>query len=176
LDTSVLFNGQPSIRIDAHTNADINNARECDSKYYVITPGSHIFMSVWIKTGAATNGDNQGARIGIDFYAQGHIVDGLPSSGYPTNSFSMTPYDPSVTVWTSTRGVCTGTNVEFVPWGSDWTQMTYDFIVPDKYYSQDVASNTISPVQIDGAIMWFDARPMSQPASAWFANAELYIT
>jgi hypothetical protein len=182
LDTSVTFNGMPSIRIDAHTSADPNQWRECDTTAkYSVKPGDHVVMSVWIKTGTSMNGDPYGARIGVDFYGAAStnipMVDGLPSSGYtnaPENFFSGTPYHAST--WTSTTGTCTGTNVMFVPWGtSTWTKMTYDFIVPSKYYTQDFSGAGIPSQQIGGMIVWLDARSQTEPASAWFANTELYI-
>jgi len=185
LDTSVTFNGQPSIRIDAHTSADMNTYRECDSNCLSIKPGDHVTISIWIKTGgthsdanyAHETGGVYGARIGGDFYADGQQVDGFTSSGGPNNAFSMVPYTPNGPNWVSTKGTASGTNVMFVPWGSDWTQQTWDFIVPSQYYTQDqMTGQSIPPSQISGVILWLDARETTYPYPVWFADAQVHIS
>jgi hypothetical protein len=48
LDYSVFrTSGNPSIRLEAHTAADVNTARECDGRWYPAKPGDHIVAKCW---------------------------------------------------------------------------------------------------------------------------------
>jgi len=153
LDTSVTYNGNPSIRIDRHTIADMNSARECNSGGYSIKPGDRVVFSCWMKTTASGYGDTNpysGARIGIDLYASSTRIGALQSATYP---------DTDV-----------GVRLNYVNWGtSQWTKRTIDFVVPQ----------TIGGATPTGMILWLQVWSSTygstDPGQAWFANTELYI-
>lgn len=179
VSTSISHDSNPSIYISGpHTSADVNTYEEVDGPYLAVNVGDHIYMSVWIKTESNTN--NEGGRMGIDFYTtHGEPCwDGLPSSGQVGhNVFSGTPYSPSVASWTSTTGTCTGTNVMFVPWGSDWTLQTYDFVIPNKIYTAaDVTDGELTiPAQVGFINPWIDIRTVGVTGTAWFSDIILYV-
>jgi len=161
LDESVYRNGPCSIRLEPHTEADVNTARECDGTWYPVNVGDHVTASCWMKTGSATyNGANPeyyGARIGIDLYAPNNnggisIVDSYPHDG-EEHVYSM------------------------VNWGTTvWTQKTWDITIPSTFYTEDIFTETsISPAQVTQIVVWMQALPATFDEDAWFADAELYI-
>jgi hypothetical protein len=172
LDYTVVHTlGKPSIRLEPHTSADVNTARECDGTWYPVKPGDHIVAKCWIKTDNSTPTENadpyHGGRIGIDFYAplgNGHItiVDGLPGN--------VNPYfgDP-------------GANhlAAMVHWNTSvWTLKTWDIIIPSVIYTKDVLGNTIPATPITQCVLWMQAMQVNDGTAlgnAWFADAELYI-
>jgi hypothetical protein len=159
LDTNVEHtSGIPSIRIDAHSSADTNIAREADSNWMAVSPGQHIVFSCWMKTSASSLGYNgvigYGARLGIDFYDSGYIT-GISWAG----AYTVNPTYQQVVN-------------NFVPWNSaTWTLRTLDFVVPSTVY--DVNGHGHTPT---GIIPWLQALLPSDAGSAWFADATLYIS
>jgi hypothetical protein len=159
------------------------SAGEIDNYFYPVKPGDHVIYIVWIKTGG-TSATEKGARCGIDFYGNGYSLDGLPSGGTEMfNVFSATPYNPTTAPtasWSSTTGVASGYNVMYIRWGtSGWTQMKYDFIVPEKFYTKCYYVGEpydIPATQIDNVIPWIDIRDVdAEGPDAWFSDSELYI-
>lgn len=161
LDYSVTHNGHVSIRLDPHTNNDVNYARECDGTWYDVKPGDRIVAKCWILCGDSGIGDTNpydGARLGIDLYAhtsQGYgIVDSYPHSGQE-HLDSM---------------VCWGTNT--------WTQKVWDIIIPSTYYTKvnrGAGPIDCDPVQVDSMVLWLQVMTPTDPGLAWFADTELYI-
>jgi hypothetical protein len=108
----------------------------------------------------------------------------LPTGGvlYGYRVFDDTP--AHVSSWTSSLGTVSGVNVQIVPFGSDWTLMSYSFVVPDNWFTVDQWGNTIkdsygnpTSMQVGMITLWFDVRPnpSSTSASVWFADPELYV-
>lgn len=166
LDYNVTRNGDVSIRIDPHTNNDVNNASECDGTWYNVTPGDHIVAKVWIKTSPGTPQEAadpfSGARLGMDLYGA--------DSNHP-GYICIVDSHPNDTNHVATM-VRFGT--------SNWTLRTWDIIVPATYYNKDLGTgNTINPVQISSFVLWLQLCqwPGSTAATtqAWFVDAELYI-
>ena len=161
LDQSITYNGNPSIRLQKHTTADINVNREVNCKGYSVKPGDHIIAKVWAKTDSikyvGEDVDFKGSRLGLDFYAPNGngasvIVDGYPHAGAEVASSS-------------------------VSWGTTtWTHITWDIIVPSTIYTKAMDGTPLSEsTKITGMIMWLQAIPVTFQGIAWFANAELYI-
>jgi len=161
--------GNPSIRLEPHTAADVNVNRECDGTWYPVKPGDHIVAKVWIKTNPSSLGDtqsNHGGRIGIDFYTHtsaGYgIVDGCDEVIGTTPPGSNIPGQDCVLSWNN----------------SIWTQKGWDVIVPTAQYTTVHIGSTVqtcNPVQIDSLVVWLDVRPVADAGLVWFADAELYI-
>jgi hypothetical protein len=163
LDTSVTYNGQPSIRLDRHTSADINTGRECNTGGIRIKPGDHIVFKCWMKTTASGYGDTNpysGARIGIDFYNSQRIA-ALQSPTYPDTNL--------------------GVRQNYVNWGtSQWTQRTIEFVVPqtipaDGWIGYPAGSLQTPTAMILWIQVWSSTYGSTDPGQAWFANTELYI-
>jgi len=172
LDTNVLHNEHPSIRMERGTDPTKSREILCADKTQPnwcigVKPGDHIVFKVWMKTSASTIGDNtteSGVRLGIDFYGSiGRIVgiqspDGSywpPQSGFPSNQY-----------------------LNFVNWGSDWQQRTMDFIVQNQYYTDPFTSNPGQLAMPDSMIPWiqvYTPNGFAEEGVAWFADAELYI-
>ncbi len=150
--------GNPSIKLGWHvTGVDNNIYREIDGSWIPVNVGDHIVFSVWIKTGNGTNADDNsyGGRIGIDLYG---YVDGVLQAiaWYPQYSANSA-----------------------VPWGSDWTKLTFNVVVPSDIYGsvnpfngQPYTIHSNGPYAI---IPWCDVRTTTDPNYVWFADAELYI-
>jgi hypothetical protein len=153
-DYSITHNGNPSMRLQKGGNTDPFGVidRSIWTNLYSCKPGDHIVASIWIRTDPSSTGDTtMGARLGIDMYGSGHIVDGYP-------------------------GTHIDTTTNYVHWGTTtWTQRTYDFIVPSTVYTHDQTGATISGTQINGILLWIQARPGTDNANAWFSDATLYI-
>ena len=169
LDTNVLYNGNPTIRIDPPGNTG-NAARECDGPYISIAPGDQIVFSCWIKTTASSLGDtnpNSGGRIGIDFYSAAGRITGTDA--------------PDGSVWTPTGGWPNGQT--YVNWNTNtWTQVTISFTVPSTYPADGTTgSYSAGQLVIPTAIIpwmqvWSSTYGASDQGQAWFANSQLTIT
>jgi len=148
--------GKPSIRIEPHTTADLNTARECDGIWYPVKPGDHIIAESWMRvlTGPSTNGYPRcGARIGIDFYA---------STLLPATAFWTTYFGGDFS-----KGYVQDSN------GGTWQKRVLDFIVPATV--GDSGGNPQVPTSI---VLWLQGAPWSVDSTAttvWFADPELYI-
>jgi hypothetical protein len=152
LDYAVTYNGQPTIRLDRHTSADMNNARECNTNGIRIQPGDRIVFKCWMKTTKSGFGDTNlysGARIGIDFYGSGRCLGAVQSPTYPDTHL--------------------GVRQNYVNWGtSQWTERTIQFTVP----------KTIGGITPTAMILWMQVWSSTygstDPGQAWFANPQLY--
>jgi len=168
LDYDITHNGHVSIRLDPHTSADINMARECNGKWYPIKSGDHVVARIWIKTG--TNSSTAGypycgGRIGFDFYG---YVNGVYRQLCGTSSASGR-------ITAQQNDAETRANWVQDSNGGIWQQRTIDFIVPATVpyvygdWSQQVPRDIV---------MWMQAGPWVEEPTAvpvWFADAELYI-
>ncbi len=163
LDNSISHNGNPSIKVGPDY---VRGTREVDGAWLSVNPGDHIVFSAWIKTAAFSSKDSySGARIGLDFYlssSQGTGIATVDSVGHQAGH----PNDAE-----NVAGTCR------VPWGNDWTLVTWDVYVPTNYYTYVTTNgvHTCSPVQISSVVAWFDARDVTDNAYAWFADPSLYI-
>jgi len=163
LDYNVTHNGHVSIRLDPHTNADVNTARECDGTWYAVKPGDHIVAKCWIQVTSSGFGDTNpfsGARIGIDFYSN---LPGLSNNGLlPASAFWRTYYSGDE-------------SKAYAHWGTvGWVQKTLDFIVP-----VTVGDNSGNPQVPTSLVMWMQVWSSTyggtDPGKAWFSDCELYI-
>ena len=165
LDYSVLYYGEPSIRIDPYVSGP-NSARECDGGwvnggYIRVSGGTHVVFTCWMKTSAsavsAYNSDptdryGKGARIGIDFYTSGNVI----IAGALVNGVLEYPSE------TSLSGV-PGSVGSHVPWNTaGWTMQTIDCYVPSGY-------------GITYMIPWMQVVDSTDAGVGWFANSALYI-
>ena len=173
LDNSVLYNGQPTIRIDP-TGSSTDPDRENDGPWITVHPGDHLVFSGWVKTQASTIGDTymyHGICLGVDFYgANGRICGVSSPTGQP---------------WTPSGGYPSDNGAEFVSWGhTSWVQIKIDFTVASQYPADTFGSGfgtnfaysvgqMVAPVAL---IPYFWCMNSSgDTASAWFAGAVLYI-
>jgi hypothetical protein len=125
---------------NATDNCDYFNSLAPD-----LEAGQTILARAQVKVGAYPNAPVVpnlngvgGARIGLDIYSKpGTIVDG--------------------TTMLDAKG-----NAVYVPWGSDWTQVVIQFVVPS---TENGYLTT----------MWVQMRPYNAPANAQFRNTEFYI-
>jgi hypothetical protein len=161
LDTTMLHNGHPSLRIDPTAgSSDPNTARELDGSWLNISPGQNFLASAWIYAGDSTTGDTYGGgRLGCDYYAHtstGYgIVDGLPGDALAACAY-----------------VVFGTNT--------WTQRIWNAIIPSTSYTKNWTNNTTcNPVQIDSFVLWFQIwglNPSTEKGLCWFADSTLYVS
>jgi hypothetical protein len=186
-DTTVLHNGNPSLRIEPHTSADQNYAREINREWLQTKPGDNIVFKAWAKTETAVNTAYTGARIGIDFYvsqkpAGSHaVVDGQPH-GYSTingvwsSKGNATYIYPNWDYTNYQTFVDTPVSQFLKPFADDgWVQLVWNVTVPSKVYTQNYDAVPITPQQISGFIAWMDVREPSSTADVWFSDVELYI-
>jgi len=165
LDYSVeRTSGQPSIRLDPHTNNDVNVAREVDGKWYNVHPGDHIVATVWMKvqTGPSTPGyPFCGARMAIDFYGSVNGNQELLSADSFWNNYYGTGWNSAFTMYVQDSN------------GGAWQQKTIDIIVPA------TASDSNGKVgSVNQIVLWLQGNPWTATSAAstvWFADPTLYI-
>jgi hypothetical protein len=162
IDSTVLFNGHSTLRIDPHTSSDTNTVRESDSLWFPVKPGDHIVFTCWMKvqTGSSSTFYPQcGARIGVDFY-NSHYLTGISWAGqyvYPWQSWTQQAVADN---W-----VCDAN-------GGAWQHRTLDFIMPN-FVHNDISDGMEVP---SGMIPWMQAGPYdSTQSSVWFADPQIYI-
>jgi hypothetical protein len=166
LDYSILYAGAPTIRLDPVGSTN-NYAREADGPGFAIKPGDTVTFSCWIKTSASSYGDQNpynGARIGIDFYANSQTMTGTTSS------------DGSV--WTPSAGWAS--NQIHVPWGTGtWTKVSIHFVVPSAYPAMaGYAGNSYYSGQMvtpTAMIPWMQVLTPNDGGKGWFADPQVTI-
>jgi hypothetical protein len=164
IDYSVSHDSNPSIRVGPDY---IRGTREVDGAWIEVNPGDHIVFTAWIKTSTYTSKDPMvGARIGMDFYittSQGTGIATIDAAGHQAGH-------PNDNENAATEGR--------VPWGNDWTQITWDLYVPTTYFTYVTKSTGVTfcnPVQISSMVTWLDARGVTDNAYAWFSDTQFYI-
>jgi hypothetical protein len=172
LDSSTLFNGQPTLKINCALAPVVNLGYgniidpEMDSYYTSLSPGDHIVFSCWVKSTAATmsEGYNGGSMI-IDFYgADGRICGTCSPTGAMISSSGVYSSD-----W-SANEISFGT--------SSWTYIVMDFIVPsqciaDPFGSAYTPGTLVTPIGIIPKL-YINAN-VGEGATFWFADTELYV-
>ena len=133
---------------------------DMNNYWLVARPNDRILMRAWIKTGSSAIGD--GATIGLDLYGPTQrLWEVCPKeSGNDQENFNK-PKD-----W----------EYEYVPYGSDWTLIELDFIVPSTKFTVNDYGQTINPEYVDGFIPFLGPSwNKCETAKVWFADIELYI-
>jgi hypothetical protein len=169
--------GTNSIKVAPHVaGVDMNGARETNTKWLACSPGDHIRFTMWAKTAALANTDHStGARLGIDFYGNSGILDTQPHGYYPVGGVWYSRGNAHY-VYPSWDYVNYQTMVDvalsqfLLPWNNDWTQLQWDVIVPSKSYTQTTSGTPCAAQQINGMIIWFDCRNVTDNANAWFSE------
>lgn len=186
-DTSVLYNGQPTVRMDPTTSP---RGREIDVTWINLVGGNHVVFIAKVLSGHSThNYPYSGVRLGLDMYASPiGRVESVPrdytwlNGEYRSSNSSPFTHDtlqkyadyvgnavyPSISP-TNPNPIVSTFQAE---WDSNWVILTWDFYVPkNTYYNASGASATIN-----GGIPWFDCASVSDtPASAWFADIKIYV-
>jgi hypothetical protein len=164
-DTSTTYNGSPTFRVDP--TSDNSGA---DHNVISIQPGDHLVITCWIKSGGATPTSYAGARIGLDYYA---------ASPWKRISAANSLLQAS----TGNRD-SSDLDANYVHWGTNWTQVTWDFIVPatvvsdggsGQTSSQYPAGQAVAPTAIIPWIqVWCNTYP-TNAYSCWFSSYALYV-
>ena len=177
LDYNVTHNGNPSIRVGPDYSS--RDPREVDGTWIDVKPNDHIVMSCWVKTEDFSSSDMQaGAVFGWDFYAdtsQGYGIICYTSDlqaghtngterGWGIDSFGYTQFG-------KTGLICR------VPWGQDWTLISWDFYVPKDYVSYVLIDGVrqCNPVQINSMVLWFEGRNIYDAGNIWFSEPQLHV-
>jgi len=190
VDTSVLHNGNPSIRVGPDY---VRGTREVDGAWISIKPGDHIVMSCWVKTDPCPSSTDPqgGATLGFDLLSHSSAASGLSivdlssdgtQAGHPTGSergWGVGTFGYS----SNGAGGLTQTsgNIVRIPWGTGWTLIQWDFTVPTTYYSYVTTGASYpnamhcNPVQIDTMVPWFEGRNLYDNAYAYFSEPQLFI-
>jgi hypothetical protein len=168
LDYGTLHNGNPSIRLGPDY---VRGSREVDGAWLGVKPGDHIVFSAWVKTASYKSSDIcAGIRLGMDFYISSSQGNGIATidavghqAGHPNDAENMA-------------------GVARLPWGNDWTLLTWDIYVPTTYYTyvtNGAAGNygvhSCNPVQISSMVPWLDTRSITDNAYSWFSDTTFYI-
>ena len=170
LDKSTLHNSSPSIRVGPDY---VRGTREVDGAWINVKPGDHIVFSAWIKSNSFSSGDPySGVEIGWDFYinsSRGYGIATIDSEGHQAGH----PNDAEIAQNYSTL---TG-GTTYVPWGTDWTLVTWNFYVPTTYYTYVTtgAIHSCNPVQINSLVPWLGGRDVTANTYCWFADPTLQI-
>ena len=189
----VTEDGRTAIRLDVDNTERVS--RECNLGWFTVKPGDHVVFGIWAKTDSHANTvQDSGARIGLDLfgvYMQGQQqvmhVDSLPrdytyidGEWYSGNSWGpwfadyANPVDGAWPDCDMSNGGIIPISQFSIPWGTDWTYIYWDFVVPDEWFRfTDYPSHPDTQLMMIGP--WIDARTISDTAYAYFADAELYI-
>lgn len=150
---------QPSIRFEGPRGSPAPN--EVNFDFISCSPGDRVLFRCWINSESSPVG--HGAIIGLDVYGSQRLWEVAPqTSGDDQDSFD------SPKTW----------SYVWVPYGSDWTLIELDFIVPDKEFYVDDYGNlrSPSPQTIRGFIPWITASYRdAETANVWFADIEIYV-
>lgn len=160
LDSSVTYNGNPSIRIDGPPTA-ANPYREVDTYGVIpVKPGDHLVFKVWIKTAPSTSGGGGGALMGLDLFGpSGRLWEVVPGT---TTNFNDPGYG-----WQGAY--------QWVPYNTDWTLRTLDFYVPTLNFTTTDGGSPVPPQQVNGFVAWMYMHNEQDAGAGYFADAELYI-
>jgi hypothetical protein len=181
LDTSVLYNGLPTIRLDySPTGAQ----RELDMNWMSISPGCRVIMYSMVQTDNSTEGRSNtdkawGARSGIDLMdSNGYnlgagqtpyknvvevSIDGIGSSGSANVPQNLMPAYGGGTTGMASGPNAFSSNQHALPWGNPtWTPQLFDFIVPSGFNTSIIAA-------------WLSATSYTDQGHAWFAPLYFYI-
>jgi hypothetical protein len=154
--------GHPSIRVEPHTSADQNTAREVNCQWYDVEAGDTVQVSVWVKTttGVSTFGYPQcGGRLGLDFYGYvGETYQILTAEDFWYDYFEGGHYEYAYVQDAN---------------GGAWQQRTINITVPATAKNGEDQEGTVTNI-----VLWLQAAPWIEHETAsnvWFADAEMYI-
>lgn len=162
-DFSVLHNGHPSVRIDGPA-IPANPAREVNNVYQSVAVNDRVYFECYIKTNPSPIG--AGGIIGFDVY--GTLGDRI---------LEVHPCTPQTAIWNIVNGIpVQGGTVIYVPYGRDWTLLSFGVTIPTTLYTHDDWGNPLSrgAQQIGNMVPWLTAsKAQGESASVWFADALL---
>jgi len=182
LDYNNLHNGHVSIRMYKDpANPDLSREVNCNSWEWDtdVEAGDHVVFTVWMKIQPSTYGSTQGGiRCGIDYYKPS-----IPHSYTGTFEYVTGTADPYGNIRDPSGAYPATNELNYVHWGSGWTQITMDFIVPDQITADGGFGNPLgqvfyAPFHLTPWIqIWSDedGNPVGETAVGWFADAEFYI-
>ena len=170
-DTTVTYNGQPTIKIQCGASTPYPNDYEADSSWIAVTPGDHIVFSGYIELTAATVDEGlNGAVLDIDFYGNG-----------PSGSGRICGcQSPSGDTWTVQNGWPSDWASEIVHYGTTtWAYYSINLVVQNTYEADgfggpNSAGTVCTPTGIIPCLFIYTAST-SERATAHFADTQLYI-
>jgi len=128
-DYSTTHNGAATFRVEAADSVS-PNCMGPDHGGISLNASNHIVMTGWIKTTGSPAGQATGARIGLDYYGPNGRITGAASQAAASAGIDW-PNAPS--------NIINADTANYVPWGSSWTFVTWDFIVPSTCTSDGLA-------------------------------------
>ena len=162
LDYAITHSGSPSIRLEPHTIADRNVAREVDGRWLPIKAGDVIQYGCWIKTDPLPPGYTVtppyggGGRICFDYYDS---IGYIPFKDSEVAKYTGWWYDlPN----------------NYVPYDSNWVWRGAKVVVPETLIDNNGVARHPSSVVL-WVQVWDVYAGMIPNANAWFADTELYI-
>lgn len=164
-ETSTTHNGALTLKV----TPDFTNGNSgADHDGLTVHPGDHIVMSVWIKTGGSVPVSYAGARMGMDVYGSTGRITGVHSVQQASDGCRST----------------TGIDENYVHWGSDWTLVTWDFVMPATYISDggsaSISNNyangqAVTPATIIPWIQVWDANYPNNAYTCYFSDFQVHI-
>ena len=174
LDFSVIgHNGvYPAVNVGSIANDEVhhgyvarkyNGARECDASWINVSPGQHIILGCWFKSGASRGQDpdlevmfHRAIALGFDYYGIGYDGQITWVGGNFANGYDYIQYG--------------------IGWNTDWTYVQYDFIVPTTIpiASAQHGCNLGDPVVPIAIYPWVTG-DFVDSGQIWFSDAVLYI-
>lgn len=168
LDTE---DGYTCIRIDGPPSTE-NAHREVNIYPQTITvsPSTHVIFSADIKTEAQSpsNAASLGGIIGVDLYSGSQRLFEVTKHENHTDPFYYMN-NSALNEWDSV----------YVPYSSDWTRLTLDFIVPSALFTETDEGTPLSPaLTVTRCIPWMCMSwndSAHNTASGYFRNASLQV-
>ncbi len=165
-DPTVTHNGAYTIKISPVAGCP-NSA--FDFWRIPVHGGDRIVLSTWIKTSGVHSSDLCGARIGFDFYGADSSSQNWTDIGGYSGEEGLA------------KGMLTGASSDgFVHWGSDWTKVTWDFVVPSTFvaqagYGYPAGSQVAVAYVCPWCQLWDCFHGLSTCYTAWFSDMQISV-
>jgi hypothetical protein len=163
-DTTTTHLGHYTVRIDpppasgAHSTFDAIDFGKNGVGFIACTAGDHFYYSAWLKAGGTTPVNQEGAWLALDYYTGfGQTrINGMDTAYCAGIGQSWPQYnDPNK-------------DNAFIHWGTDWTLVEWDWIVPTYALAQSDGSSQ----PIGSFIPWIQRQ--GTQGSIWISDVVIY--
>jgi hypothetical protein len=175
-DTEIIHTGAPSWSWRIENGPSLAADHEWGS--LVVAPGDHVVMSVWVKTLGIPDPviGRSGATVAMDMYTTNY--NGTWARIGACNSPGFVPIKGNYGA-----GYPSDSGTWMVPWGNDWVQRKFDFIMPDLWWgdggmpTNNVPRGTYFPP--NRICPWLQTSAnygqLTGRYTTWFSDPQLYI-
>ena len=169
-ETSITHGGAYTLKIVPSVSV---NSFDAFDFWVVSAPvGSRVVISVWVKTLGSGYVWLNGAFLGLDYYSVGQKrIAGMNCLADAVSGVGWSPFHSG------------GGDVDagMVHWGTDWTQITWDFVVPSLVEGDGLLSGQVPANQFVAPAYfcpWLEVVSSNYPSdayTAYFSDMQIYV-